>query len=77
MASVLNGFRGVGGSIQSGIQSMQVELSALNSRKSETQSRLERTRQALVAKYSKLDSDLVSANQRANNIRNSLASIGR
>jgi len=77
MASVLNGFRGVGGSIQSGIQSMQAELSALNSRKSETQSRLERTRQALVAKYSKLDSDLVSANQRANNIRNSLASIGR
>ncbi|NDF51876.1 MAG: hypothetical protein EB116_17655 [Betaproteobacteria bacterium] len=77
IATVLDAFRGVGGSIQSGIQSMQVELSALNTRKSEAQSRLDRTRQALVAKYSKLDSDLVSANQRANNIRNSLASIGR
>jgi flagellar hook-associated protein 2 len=75
--SVLKGFRGVGGSIDSGIQTMQVQLSALNSRKTEAQARLERTRQSLVAKYSKLDSDLVSANQRANNIRGSLASVGR
>jgi len=75
IARVLSGFRGVGGSIQAGIQSMQVELKSLSTRQSETQTRLERTRQNLIAKYSKLDAQLVSANQKANNIRGSLASV--
>jgi flagellar hook-associated protein 2 len=72
---VLNSFRGTAGTIQSGIQTMQTSLSSLRDSQSDKTQKLERTRTALLAKYSALDAKLVSMGQSSNNIRSALAGL--
>ena len=75
LTSVFRTFSGAGGSVKATIDNIQQSLGAFQTRKSELESRVERTRQNLVKKYSALDAKLSQMNQMSANVRSSLAGL--
>jgi len=73
----LNGFRGVDGTIQSSINILQTNRDRISSQATDRESRLERTRKSLLAKYASLDSRLASMSQLGANVRSALSALSR
>jgi flagellar capping protein FliD len=75
LATMLNTFRGTTGSLQSTLDYMNVSKQSLAREKTAETARLERTRAALVRKYSAVDAQLTKMNQMRSNIGAALSRV--
>lgn len=73
--AALDRFKGSTGSVQGTIDILQSNKGRLSSNVTDLESRLERTRKGLIAKYAALDSKLASMSQLSANMRSSLSSL--
>jgi flagellar hook-associated protein 2 len=73
--SVLESFRGAAGTIQGSIEVLQTNRSRLGTNVTELESRVERSRKTLIAKYAALDAKLAGMTQLSSRVQSSLRGL--